>query len=132
MTDQRIASPSDYLAAERTFLAWIRACVALMGFGFLVARFGLFMQMLQAGPSGPAAPSYGLSFWFGTGFIILGIIVTAGSLRSYRCLVQQLKRGGPGFHRPTLLAVGVAITLVAAGVTMATYLTSVRRTKARV
>jgi putative membrane protein len=37
------ASLSDYLAAERTFLAWIRTGLALMGFGFVVARFGLFL-----------------------------------------------------------------------------------------
>jgi Domain of unknown function (DUF202) len=36
-----------YLAAERTFLAWIRTGLALMGFGFVVARFGLFLQTLQ-------------------------------------------------------------------------------------
>jgi len=33
------ASLSDYLAAERTLLAWIRTGLALMGFGFVVARF---------------------------------------------------------------------------------------------
>ena len=32
----------DYLAAERTMLAWLRTGLALMGFGFVVARFGLF------------------------------------------------------------------------------------------
>ncbi len=37
----------DYLAAERTFLAWIRTGLALMGFGFVVARFGLFLQQLR-------------------------------------------------------------------------------------
>ena len=36
------AALSDYLAAERTLLAWIRTGLALMGFGFVVARFGLF------------------------------------------------------------------------------------------
>src|ERR1035438_6005312 len=41
------ASLSDYLAAERTLLAWIRTGLALMGFGFVVARFGLFLQQLQ-------------------------------------------------------------------------------------
>ena len=33
--------PRVPLAAERTFLAWIRTGLALMGFGFVVARFGL-------------------------------------------------------------------------------------------
>ena len=42
------AALSDYLAAERTLLAWIRTGLALMGFGFVVARFGLFLQELQA------------------------------------------------------------------------------------
>jgi len=40
------AGLSDYLAAERTLLAWIRTGLALMGFGFVVARFGLFLQQL--------------------------------------------------------------------------------------
>ncbi|HLX94690.1 MAG TPA: DUF202 domain-containing protein, partial [Verrucomicrobiae bacterium] len=34
------------MAAERTFLAWIRTGIALMGFGFVIARFGLFLQEL--------------------------------------------------------------------------------------
>ena len=41
------AGISDYLAAERTMLAWIRTGLALMGFGFVVARFGLFLQQIQ-------------------------------------------------------------------------------------
>ena len=41
------ASLSDYLAAERTLLAWIRTGLALMGFGFVVARFGIFLQEFQ-------------------------------------------------------------------------------------
>lgn len=32
--------PRVYFAAERTFLAWLRG-FAPMGFGFVVARFGL-------------------------------------------------------------------------------------------
>ena len=52
-----IDDPRIYLAAERTFLAWIRTFVSLMGFGFLIARFALFIRGygLTAGPQrGPA------------------------------------------------------------------------------
>ena len=37
----------DYLAEERTFLGWIRTGIALMGFGFVVARFGIFLEQLH-------------------------------------------------------------------------------------
>ena len=44
MAEGGIGSPSDYLAAERTFLAWIRTGLALMGLGFVLARFGIFLR----------------------------------------------------------------------------------------
>lgn len=35
-----------HLASERTFLAWIRTGVRLMGFGFAIAGFGVFLRRL--------------------------------------------------------------------------------------
>jgi len=70
MTDRFTSSAADYLAAERTFLAWIRTGLALMGFGFVVARFVLFLKMLQIGQSNLELRPYGLSFWFGTALIL--------------------------------------------------------------
>ena len=67
------AALTDYLAAERTLLAWIRTGLALMGFGFVVARFGLFLRQLQAMQHGAETQSYGLSLWFGTALIAAGI-----------------------------------------------------------
>ena len=60
------ATLSDYLAAERTLVAWIRTALALMGFGFVVARFGLFLQQLQIVQYASSVHSYGLSLWFGS------------------------------------------------------------------
>jgi putative membrane protein len=34
----------DHAANERTFLAWVRTAVAIMGFGFLVEKFDLFVK----------------------------------------------------------------------------------------
>src|ERR1700756_3181734 len=69
------ASLSDYLAAERTLLAWIRTGLALTGFGFVVARFGLFLQQLNCAPRTSIPPSYGWSLWMGTALIALGCFV---------------------------------------------------------
>ena len=118
--------PSDYLAAERTFLAWIRTGLALMGFGFIVARFGLILQAMQAARSDTRAYVYGASFWFGTGLIVLGVVVNVLCAWSHVQLVRELRRGGPLVHRASRLALTVALILAALGLAMAVYLISVR------
>jgi putative membrane protein len=40
-----IAHFSDHDANERTFLAWVRTAIAVMAFGFLVAKFDLFLKI---------------------------------------------------------------------------------------
>jgi len=124
MADRPASGPSDYLAAERTFLAWIRTGLALMGFGFVVARFGLFLQALAAG--NPQLRPYGPSFWFGTALIVLGVIVNLVCAWSHIRLVRELQRGGTAFARPSSLAIAVAVMLAALGLAMAIYLILVR------
>ena len=126
MADRPTGSVSDYLAAERTLLAWIRTGLALMGFGFVVARFGLFLQALRMGQSNFPTRPYGPSFWFGTALIVLGVLVNIMCARNHVRLVNELKRGEPMIHRPSSLAVAVAILLAVLGVAMAIYLISVR------
>ena len=50
------AHPTDHLANERTFLAWVRTAVTIMAFGFVVARFGLLLRELS-GVSGGGSPT---------------------------------------------------------------------------
>jgi len=126
MTERFSGSPADYLAAERTFLAWIRTGLALMGLGFVVARFGLFLQALQVGRPTLEVGPYGPSFWFGTVIIVLGVLVNLVSARNHLRLVQELKRGESAFARPSSLAIAVAIILAVLGLAMAIYLVSVR------
>ena len=116
----------DYLAAERTFLAWIRTGLALMGFGFVVARFGLFLHQLQFLQHGPSTQSYGLSLWFGTALIALGVVVNILSAWNHRHLVQELDRGQVVHSRSWNQAVIVALIMALVGLAMAIYLISVR------
>ena len=120
------ASLSDYLAAERTLLAWIRTGLALMGFGFVVARFGLFLQQLQIIQRSSPAQSSGLSLWFGTALIAAGVIVFLSTGWHHLRLIQQLDLGAtPRSHR-TAMAVAIALFLALVGLAMAVYLVSVR------
>jgi uncharacterized protein (DUF302 family)/uncharacterized membrane protein YidH (DUF202 family) len=115
----------DYLAAERTLLAWIRTGLALMGFGFVVARFGLFLEQMQLMEHIPSAPSYGQSLWFGTALIVLGVFMNLLSAWHHLRLVRDLERGGPVPSRPSMQAVLIALFLGLLGLAMATYLVSV-------
>src|ERR1700756_786976 len=93
------AGISDYLAVERTLLAWIRTGLALMGFGFVVARFGLFLQQIQLVNRSLEPQSTGLSLWFGTALIAAGILVHLSSAWRHVQLVRQLSQGGTGSSR---------------------------------
>ena len=44
--DKKFPSPTDHLANERTFLAWIRTSIAIMAFGFVVVKFALFVKQI--------------------------------------------------------------------------------------
>ena len=122
------ASLSDYFAAERTLLAWIRTGLALMGFGFVVARFGLFLQQLQIMQRTPIERSYGLSLWFGTALIAVGVIVNIFAGWQHLRLIRELDRGTASHSHSSTQAVLIAFFLALVGLTMAIYLVSVRST----
>jgi uncharacterized protein (DUF302 family)/uncharacterized membrane protein YidH (DUF202 family) len=122
------ATLSDYLAAERTLLAWIRTGLALMGFGFVVARFGLFLQQLQIAQQASSAQSYGLSLWFGTALIAAGIAVNLFSGWHHLRLIRTMELGHAVRSHTSTLAVATSVFLALVGLGMAIYLLSVRGT----
>ncbi len=120
------AGLSDYLAAERTLLAWIRTGLALMGFGFVVARFGLFLQQLQRVQRPSLEQPYGLSLWFGTALIAVGVAVNVFAGWRHLRLVRELDLGEMLHSRVSTQAVAVAFFLALVGLAMAIYIVSVR------
>jgi putative membrane protein len=66
--------PRVYFAAERTLLAWVRTGVGLIGLGFVVARFGLFLRLLQ--PGQPELHRTSTSAWIGIALVISGGVFT--------------------------------------------------------
>ena len=112
----------DYLAAERTFLAWVRTGLALMGFGFVVDRFGLFLRHLE-GMQGHAPPApLGVSVWFGTGLLLLGVAVNLMAAWRHRRIVRELATGMPPRARPVAEASAIALILAVIGLALAIYL----------
>lgn len=123
MTDPRKPDDfPDYLAAERTFLAWVRTGLALMGFGFVVDRFGLFLRQLEAMQGKAPRAHLGVSVWFGTGLLVLGVGVNLMAAWRHRRLVRQLAAGLPPRARPVAQASAVALILAAIGLALVIYL----------
>jgi putative membrane protein len=118
----------EILAAERTFLAWIRTGIALMGFGFVVARFGIFLQEVQIAHLVPSAQAYGLSPLFGTVLIGVGVVVNLLATRQHIRLARQLDWGESIQSRPSALGVSIALFLALVGLTMAAYLVFISST----
>jgi len=111
----------DYLAEERTFLAWIRTGLTLMGFGFVVARFGLFLEVMQITRGASVPQHHGLSRWAGAVFMATGVAINLLSIRRHLRLVSQLNRGELVGERASYLAVTLAVFLALIGMAMALY-----------
>jgi len=113
---------TDYLAAERTVLAWIRTGIALMGLGFVLARFGLFLQEFNRLEPDFPARSYGISLWIGVALILMGVSVCLLSMFRHLRMLKQLQAGESLYLRRPLMVIAVAVALVILGLIMAGYL----------
>ena len=122
-TSQQPEDPRVRFAAERTLLAWMRTGLALMGFGFVVARFGLFLrEIAAAGQVMAHQHSTRWSLWIGTALIGLGVAVSLVASFEYYRFVALSKQGRAYTPRTALLAVGVGVILALLGIVMAMYL----------
>jgi putative membrane protein len=73
----------DHLANERTFLAWVRTALGLIGLGFVLGRMGLFLRQIAlaagaAAPGGmPEARELARQAHTGNEFIATGVVFLA-------------------------------------------------------
>jgi putative membrane protein len=116
------------LQMETTLLVWVRTSLALMGFGFVVARFGLFLREIASVGnvhirSNPRLAA--MSTFSGTALIVLGVVVMLLSVYGHQRLVRQIEKGD--LRLPSRWSLGVILSFILAGMGMglAVYLASV-------
>lgn len=108
---QEKTNTSDHLANERTFLAWIRTSIGIMGFGFVVVKFSLFIRQIAAALNAqvPLPPRTGYSQLIGVVLVALGGITILFAYYHYRRTKKQIDSGK--FHQSDLL-LKISTTLI--------------------
>jgi putative membrane protein len=115
--------PRVHFAAERTFLAWIRTGLSLMGFGFVVARFGLFLKEMSG--HAPGVRTYGFSLWAGSAMVLLGAMMNLAAVARHIEVIRRLNRGESIVSRPSPIGIAVGILLGLVGIAMVVFLVAV-------
>jgi putative membrane protein len=111
----------DHAANERTLLAWIRTGVALMAFGFAIARFGLFLREFAQVGHLRVAHAVGSSE-FGVALVVLGLCTNAAATLRYSQVRKALLERRDVIASPVLvyaLGIGSVLVAVAMGIMLA-------------
>ena len=111
--------PRVLFAAERTLLAWQRSGLALMGFGCVVERFGLFMRMVTGHAPSPVDRAF--SLWLGVALLCLSAAVLVFAARQFRLVVKQLAASEIPAGYATGAAVWLNIALAGIALSLAVY-----------
>ena len=119
--DRKPAGPADYLANERTFLAWIRTSIALMGFGFVIVKFALFIKQISlALGENVAVQSKGYSAIIGVIMVALGAAMATLAYVRYRNIEKQLDNNS--YFPSSWLSILVTLSIVIGSVLLILYL----------
>ena len=116
----------QYLANQRTFLSWVRTSIALIGLGFAIERFSLFLQQFRliANPdttgNAASATAHDYSALVGIGMIIVGTGLIVYALKNY---LESNKTIASGKYMPKNAIIYTAsATIIGLGIVMIIFL----------
>ncbi len=95
-----------------------------MGFGFVVARFGIFLKEVQLTTHESITKPTGFSVGFGTTLVLIGVWMNLVAAFQHIRTIEKIRNGEP-LNRPSRVAIAIAVILAATGVAMAIYLVAV-------
>jgi putative membrane protein len=117
-----MSDPRVFFAAERTLLAWVRTGLTITALGFVVARFGLFLNLMTASTGISAAAPHWFSEALGIILVLAGSAVILGAFNNHRLYIRSLPPEDlPKLAIPWLTSF-LSVSVAGVGVLLAVYL----------
>jgi putative membrane protein len=119
------SDPRVFFAAERTLLAWVRTGLTVMAFGFVVARFGLFLRLvaLQQGGQVPTGEIHNqLSNAIGIALVLIGVACMILGAIQHRSYVSTLPPSDVPRSHAAIFPILLSVTLALLGLALAGFL----------
>ena len=117
---------TEYLANERTFLAWIRTSIAVISLGFVMARFSLWLKELSINVGGAARapiPHTGVSLKMGELMMVFGGILPILAAWRYHVVNRAIDEGLARADRWLVVLVTVVVAILAAAMSIYMFVT---------
>lgn len=104
---------TEYLANERTFLAWVRTSIAVLSLGFVIAKFSVWMHELgsRIAPGTPL-PSSGMAMPIGMTMMAFGGLIMVLAAWHYYRVNKAIEQGQVRATYGLVLSVAIAIVVL--------------------
>ena len=113
MENNQIGKPNDYLANERTFLAWLRTAMGIMGFGFIVVKFSMFTKQISLIIDEKLTLTHiSYSGIIGVLLVAIGSLTAIMAFINFKKIERQLRAGNYKSSNPLIAILTTGIVLI--------------------
>jgi inner membrane protein YidH len=120
---------SEHLAAERTFLAWIRTSISVISLGFVVSKFGVWLREISESlnPGGADVHKTSASLPMGIAMMAIGGVLALLALWHYHVVNVSIERGQVRPNRAMIVTVALAVAFLSVLIILYLLLTTENR-----
>jgi len=120
MTEEKPQDKSQqYLANQRTFLAWIRTCIVLIGLGFLISKFNIFLREFStfANDSLKEASTFDIaSSYLGIGIIAFSMGILIYAMKNYFVGFNEITSGAYKPNNSIVFFSAIGVIVISAAI----------------
>lgn len=113
-----LAKERNHLANERTFQAWIRTSLSLMGLGFVIEQFTIFVRQNKEIIPADLSQNGDYSWVIGKLLVIVAIVIILISYFRYLFIAKKI---GYSKYFPAKWLTGLVVIFIAIGITIMVY-----------